>query len=205
MSSISSETNPVRAMQQEIFRLKSENTQLRDYVNRLQQTIRALNELQLSLDQITADTDVLALINRILTRALDAVDSRNGSLLLLDEDSGELVFVDVIGVSRENLLSYRLPPGTGVVGYTVKTHRPQLVPNVLRNPAFTPQVDKVTGFKTHSLICVPLLDGDRVLGAIEVVNSEQEREFNELDQDVLLLVARLASLAIVKAEKEGVE
>ena len=201
MSVISPDTQPIKAMQAEIFRLKDENQQMRDYIGRLMKTIRALNKLHMQLDIITPDTDIFTLINRTLLSAVASVDASDGSLLLLDEETQELVFVEVLGQARDRLLGVRLKQDMGVVGYTVKTRKPQLVPNVLRNPAFTPQIDKITGYRTHSLICVPLMDGDRVLGVIEVINPEGQREFDQHDLDVLLLVARLATMAIVKAEK----
>jgi GAF domain-containing protein len=201
MSTLSSDTQPIKALQAEVFRLKHENQQMRDYIGRLMKTIRALNDLHQQLEDITPSTDLITLINKIMVSAISSVDANDGSLILVDEETSDLVFVEVLGEARERLLGFRLKQGVGVVGYTVKTRKPQLVPNVLRNPAFTPQVDKLTGFRTHSLICVPLMDGERVLGAIEVVNPEGRREFSQQDLDVLLLVARLASLAIVKAEK----
>ena len=61
-------------------------------------------------------------------------------------------------------------------------------------------LDNVIGFKTASLICVPLLDGGRPLGVIEVVNPVSGEPFNETDMDIMMLVARLASLALAQAE-----
>ena len=61
-------------------------------------------------------------------------------------------------------------------------------------------VDDLTGFRTHSLVCVPLLDGDRTLGVIEVVNKTSGEPFDEKDLNILVLVARLASLALIRAE-----
>jgi GAF domain-containing protein len=54
------------------------------------------------------------------------------------------------------------------------------------------------------LIGVPLLDGDRPLGIIEVVNAVGSPPFEEGDLDIMMLVARLASLVLVQAEKSAV-
>jgi GAF domain-containing protein len=197
----SSDTQTIRHLQQENIRLRSDNSYLRDYVERLQHALTALVNLQHNIEKITADTNIFHLIHNILNSALDAVESDDGSLLLLDEETGELVFVEVIGQFRERLLNYRLPQGVGVAGWVVENKTPKLVENTSYDTSFSPVVDKFTGMKTNSLICIPLIDGDRRLGAIEAVNTKSGRAFNQSDLEVMLLVGRLASTAIIEAEK----
>ncbi len=196
-----SDTQTMRHLQQENIRLKSENNSMRDYVERLQRALRALVDLQHSIENINSNTNIFRLIHEVLTSALDAVDSENGSLLLLDEETGELVFVEVLGAAREKLLNYRLPKGVGVAGWVVKNRQAMLVEDSRREPLFTPMVDQYTGLDTQSLICIPLTEGERCLGAIEVVNTRSGRPFIESDKEVMDLIGRLAAVAIVAAEK----
>ena len=76
-----------------------------------------------------------------------------------------------------------------------------MVDDVKKEQAFSPAVDQITGMQTSSLLVVPLLDGDRPLGVIEVINTRSGRPFNMSDRDIMLLVANLASTAIVRAER----
>lgn len=198
---MSEDSKTFRYLQQENVRLRDQNRSLNDYLTRLQQAIRALVKLQNSLDNISSESNLYNLLNQILTSALDAVDSENGSLMLLDEDTGELVFVEVIGAARDKLLHYRLAKGLGVAGRVATSRKPQLVDDVGLEPAFSPLVDSVTGMRTISLICVPLWDGERTLGVIETVNTRSGQPFTEADKDILMLVARLASIAILLAEQ----
>jgi GAF domain-containing protein len=198
---MSGDTNTIRHLQQENIRLRSDNNSLKDYVARLQKALRALTTLQHNLDNIRPDSNVFQLIHNILKSALDAVDSEDGSLALLDEETGELVFVEVLGLARETLLNHRLPPRTGVAGWVVTNKQPRMVDDVSKEQAFSPAIDQMTGMQTNSLLVVPLLDGDRPLGVIEVINTRSGRPFNMSDRDVMLLVSNLASLAIVRAEK----
>jgi NtrC-family two-component system sensor histidine kinase KinB len=197
----SSEIQTIRHLQQENLRLRSDNSYLRDYVERLHNALTALVKLQQSIEMITPQTNVFQLIYDILNSSLDAVESENGSLLLLDEETRELVFVEVLGESREKLLNYRLPEGVGVAGWVVENMKPRLVENTSVDPAFSPVVDQYTGLRTTSLVCIPLMDGGRRLGAIEAVNTRSGRPFTEADMEVMQLVGRLASTAIVEAEK----
>ena len=193
-------TETLRTLQQENLRLKNENQDLHTELTYLRQAIRALSELQQNLDYITPQTNVFALINRILSSALEAVDSQDGSLQLLDEETHELVFVEVQGIARDRLLNYRLPEDEGIAGWVVANRKQRLVPDTNLEPLFSPLVDRAIGFRTNSLICVPLMEGERVIGVIEVVNTRSGDPLKESDLDILLLVAQLASLAIIKAE-----
>jgi GAF domain-containing protein len=196
-----SNTQTIRHLSQENNRLKSENNSLRDYLERLQRAMSALVELQQRVDDISPETNLFHLIFEVLTSSLIAVDSENGSLMLLDNETEELVFVEVIGSARDKLLKYRLPKGVGIAGWCVKNKRARLVTNARSEPAFSSMVDKYTGMETKSLICVPLLDGDRCVGAIEAVNARHGRSFTQSDLEIMQLVGKLAALAIVEAEK----
>jgi sigma-B regulation protein RsbU (phosphoserine phosphatase) len=190
----------LRALQHENADLRDENRHLREEVLRLRNAILALKDLQDSLGEITPESDPHALVDRILSLALEAVDSENGSLLLTDQDSDELVFVSVQGPLQEALDGFRLAPGEGIAGWVVSSLEPLLVPDVRHEPRWSPSVDQTTGFRTTSLICVPLIHQDRALGALEVVNTHSGDFFNEEDLDVMLLFARLAVQALVLAE-----
>ena len=192
-----------REIREEFYRLKNENQILMGELIRIRQTMRSLVKLQNRIEQINPDSDPHELIDLILSTALEAVNSNNGSLMLLDEKNNDLVFVHVIGSARENLLNYRLPAGQGIAHWVVASRTPRLVLDARAEPLFSPQVDQLTGFLTISLICVPLYHNQRTLGALEVVNTVSGEPFKQEDVDILQLVARLATLAILKAE--GVE
>ncbi len=191
----------VRVLQKENVRLHQENTDLRDQLVRLRAAIQALIDLEDTLSEITEETDVILLIGRILMAALDAVDSDNGSLILIDEETDELVFVDVRGPYRYELMGFRMPRNEGVVGWSIAHQQPVLVPDARQDIRFFSLVDEKLGFRTSSLICVPLYAGDRPLGAIEVVNSRRGTPLREEDLHIMRLVGLLAAEALKRAEE----
>ncbi len=79
--------------------------------------------------------------------------------------------------------------------------QPRIVDDAAEERAFSPIVDQMTGLRTNSILAVPLADGDRPLGVIEVINTRSGRGFQLADRDIMMLVAKLASMAIVAAEK----
>ncbi|MEK6256588.1 MAG: GAF domain-containing protein [Chloroflexota bacterium] len=194
----------LRYLQKENVRLRSDNATLQDYVGRLLQAVKALTDLQDRLDSISSETNVYNLIKQVLTLALAAVGSENGTLMLVDEETRELVFVEVIGEARDKLLHFRLAEGEGIASWVVSNRKSRIVADVHNDPQYSAKVDAMTGFNTHSIVCVPLVDGQRSIGAIELVNTSSGRPFTDSDRDILQLVARLASVAIVLAERETV-
>lgn len=180
--------------------LKQEVLALRAELSRLRHSLHALTLLQSELDQITPQSDPFDLIDRILSTALRAVNCQDGSLMLLDEEKGELVFVHVLGEAQERLKGFRLPATQGIAGWVVANRQPRLAPEAHADSLFSPLVDQSVNFHTLSLMCVPLVDGRRALGAIEAINPTGGVPFTQEDLDILQLVARLATMAIVKAE-----
>ncbi|MBC8506588.1 MAG: GAF domain-containing protein [Anaerolineales bacterium] len=181
--------------------LKQESQALEAENNRLRNVIHALNTLQYNLDAITPETKVMGLVSKILYAALEAVDSENGSLLLLSPRDNQLVFVEVIGQSRAELLGYRMPANQGIAGWVLANKSPILIPDVHKDQRWYSHVDETTGFQTASILGVPLFADERPLGIIEVVNTRGGKPFHEGDLDIMILVGRLASLALVRAEE----
>jgi GAF domain-containing protein len=197
----SSDTQTLRHLQQENIRLRNDINALQDYVERLQQGLTALTELDDCVTNITSETNVFHLIHEILALALGAVDSENGSLLLLDEETNELVYVEVIGATRTKLLNARLEKGLGLAGWVVKNRQSRLVEDVRKDQYFTFTIDNYVGVNPQSLIGTPLLDQQRPLGVIEAVSTRDGRPFTEIDKDVMTVVGNLASSGIIAAEK----
>ena len=190
----------LRSLQLEVARLRDENRALKDDLAVLRGAVRGLDGLHDVIQRIHPGVDILQLMDDLLASALAVVGASDGSLLLLDEETNELVFAVVRGQARERLRGYRLPPGRGIAGWVAANRQAQVVHDVRADPRFFPDVDETFGFETHTLACVPLLDGNRVLGVIEALNKATARGFLPQDHDLLLVVALLASVALRHAE-----
>ncbi len=189
----------LRFVQQENVRLRSENQRLRDEVEALRSVLDALRALQEVSASINVHTDLLNLLDRILQSALTSIGATDGSLLLLDDNTRELVFVVVHGAVEHSLVGYRIAPGTGVAGWVAKHKEAAMVPNVQQDSRFSHTVDQTFQFQTQSLICVPIIHGGEVLGVIQALNKVGE-EFNQADLALLGVVAQLAAAAMFKAD-----
>jgi GAF domain-containing protein len=180
--------------------LKSRNQKLGARLIRHQQAFRALNRMDETMAAMRNEFDLKRLITDLLVLALHACDAENGSLLLVDEATDELVFAEVIGENRDQLLGHRISLDTGVVGHVVNTQEAMLVTDVRRSSKWSSEVDQVIGFNTNALMCAPLFHNDKTYGAIEIVNNATSDEFDDNDLAILRVTARFVSQALREAE-----
>ena len=149
--------------------------------------------------QLTSTLDLEPLLRNILHSATDILNCEAGSLLLVDEQSEELVFRVTVGPVAEDLINRRLPPGSGMVGKAVKNRAPLIVNDVQSSSEWFSKTDKQTGFITRALLVVPLQVKENVIGVIEVLNKRDGSSFSQEDEDLLAAFASQAAIAIDNA------
>lgn len=191
-----SENQFIRFLQQECARVKDENQLLNDEVQALRRYINALERLQETVQRFTPERDILALLDETLDCALELLDAADGSLMLIDEETDELVFVLTHGAMREELPGYRFQREQGLAGWVAENAEPVIVHNVHSDSRFLPEVDERFGFETHSLVAVPMVARGNVLGVIEVLNKRRGKDFTEDDASLLSVLATLAASAL---------
>jgi sigma-B regulation protein RsbU (phosphoserine phosphatase) len=194
-------TNPLRALQSEVNRLRDENRDLKDELDILRASLQSLVAIQAVIRSMRPESNVVAMLDDVLASALTAVGASAGSLLLVDPDKNELAFAVVQGQARERLTGFRMPITEGIAGWVASNRESAIVHDVQADPRFSPRVDLTFDFQTRSLACVPLVDGDRVVGVIEAVNKTYDRDFTPTDADHMKVVAQLVTMAIRRAER----
>ena len=188
-------------LQEDIESLREENEGIRYYV-------KALEGLHVAAQEIASEDDLLELLDGILYHAMSLVKTDDGSLLLLDEETGELVFAVVHGNVRGKLQGHRIGADIGIAGWVAAEAEPVIANNPRQDWRFSPQVDEAFGFVTRCLICVPMSVGDRLVGVIELLNKHDCEEFTEADVALLLILGSTAATALetmrVRIEAEEV-
>ncbi len=159
------------------------------------QQLAMLNEIARKL---TGTLEIEPLLQNILESAVSILNCEAGSLLLVDEQTEELIFKATVGPVATNLVGQRLPPGTGIVGHAVQSRRPVIENDAQRSPVRF-DLDRQTGFVSRSLLAVPLQVKDRVLGVVEVINRRDGLPFTEDDQTLLTAFASQAAVALENA------
>ncbi len=171
----------------------------------LQQQTRQLITLNRIARMVTSSLEMDEVMQAVVRSVNQILRVETGSLVLLDEESGELVFKITLRGDTARIAHFRLKVGQGIVGWVVQHGQPVRVKDATQDPRFYPIVDRVTEFRTRSVLCVPLIIPGKVIGAIEVINKIDESspdgigEFTERDESLLLAVAAFVAMAIENA------
>jgi len=145
-----------------------------------------------------------ALLSAIVEVARSIFAAKASSILLLDEETEELVFEAVVGEGEETLLGMRFPAGKGVAGWVLATGTPLVIEDVHEDPRFAGDVAEDTGYVPSGLMAAPLLHEERALGVLEVLDRPEQSHFSLQEMDLLGLFANQAAIAVdllLKARK----
>ena len=140
--------------------------------------LQALQEISVLLNSTLDTREVL---EHALESAVELLHAEASSVFLRDPVTEDLVFYAITGEKKSVLEDFRVPRGQGIVGWVVENRQPLLVPDAGKDPRFFNTIDKKFGFQTRTLICVPLITKEKVLGALEVVNCRDGDHFSEED------------------------
>jgi len=157
--------------------------------------LAALNEISRT---VTSSLDLDEVVVAAMQGIREILQVEAGSLVLVDEVTGELVFHKTLSPEQGWITGRTFRPGEGIVGHVVATGQPYLVNDVTEDPYFFPRVDGGAGFITRSVLCVPLIVRDRVIGAIEVTN-KTDGPFTAADLDLLQTMAGSVAVAVENA------
>lgn len=127
------------------------------------------------------------------------LDAETSSLMLLDEDSEELVIEVATGDVGDSVAKTRIPAGAGIAGWTLAHREPAVIDDPLSDGRYFSGVADAVGFQTRNMIAVPLLTKDRAIGVVEVINKRDDAGFTPRDVEVAQALAALAAIAIDNA------
>ncbi len=150
---------------------------------------------------ITSTLDPEQVPSLIMQQVQELLDIEEGSLLLVDEPDGDLIFSYACGPAGRRLLGQRLPHGVGIAGYVFTSGQSALVNDTSSDGRFYPATDSKTGFVTRSLLAVPLRGIGGIQGVIEVMNKRSGAPFFEEDRLLLTAVADQAVIALENARR----
>jgi len=145
-----------------------------------------------------------ALLAAIVEVARSIFGAKASSILLLDEETEELVFEAVVGEGEETLLGTRFPAGKGIAGWVLATQTPLVIEDVQRDPRFASDVAEDSGYVPSGLMAAPLLHEKGALGVLEVLDRPERSLFSLQEMELLGLFANQAAIAVdllLKARK----
>lgn len=149
---------------------------------------------------ISSVLDVDTLLKRIDAVAERLLDAEASSIMLMDEDRQSLSFKVASGEKGGIVQKMKVKVGEGIAGSVAKDKKPLVVNDVATDPRFTGKLDKSSGFTTKSIICVPLMFENEIIGIMEVLNKKAPGGFTDNDLKILESLGALAAVSINNAK-----
>ena len=146
---------------------------------------------------ITAQTDIDVLLKVIAEETKIALQADRCTVFLLDKEKDELWSKVALGLDSQEI---RFPASKGLAGYTVKSGESINIKDAYNDDRFNPDVDKATGYKTKTILCMPIKNNNQeIIGAFQVLN-KLNGNFNKNDEDLLVAIGGSASIALENAQ-----
>ena len=113
------------------------------------------------------------------------VEADRASLFLADEPRGEL-WSKVAQADGAGSVEIRIPASSGIAGHVLRTGQAVNVEDAYASPLFNPEVDQATGYRTRSLLCVPMFDrAQRPFAVMMLLNKRGGQPFDTRDEQAL--------------------
>jgi signal transduction histidine kinase len=144
----------------------------------------------------TLDLDVL--LYRIVTAAAEITDAEAGSILLYDGTARQLYFQVATNIDQPTMSGLIVPLEGSIAGWIVANRKTVRTADVHGDKRFFNDVEQTIGFQTSSLLGVPLITKEKVVGVLEVLN-KHDGKFTSQDENLLLVLGAQAAVAIENA------
>lgn len=140
---------------------------------------------------IANEHNIDKLLQKIADFAKELIEADRCSIFIYDEKKNELWTKVAHKVDRIKLSAQK-----GIVGHTARTQNIQMVVDAYKNAYFYPQIDKQTGYRTKTVLAVPLVDHtNKTIGVFQALN-KKNGSFTQKDADILLLISSYTASAL---------
>jgi two-component system, NtrC family, sensor kinase len=142
------------------------------------------------------------LLSAIVEQSKAVAEAEACSLLLYDGASDTLHFHVAMGDTGDQQAlkrGVRLRMGQGIAGKVTQARTPLCVNDAQHDPRVHKEADEVAHFVTESLLAVPMLEEDRLVGVLEAINKRTSGGFTDFDERVLEMFSSLAVSVLARA------
>ncbi len=128
-------------------------------------------------------------IKNLLVVSSNAISAEGASVLVPDGDEGSLRFAWAVGNVSDSLIGVTIPSGKGIAGFVYTTGQPMAVSDAEREANFYAEVDRNTGFSTHTILATPLQFEGEITGVLEYVNRKGSPPYEPFSPEEMDLAA----------------
>ena len=145
---------------------------------------------------LAAETSLELLLKTVAEEIKKVLDADRCTVFLLDKDRNEIVSKVALGMGTQEI---RFPANTGLAGYVAQSGEIINIKNAYEDARFNQDIDKETGYKTKTILCMPIWNmKHEILGVFQVLN-KQNGTFSKEDEEVLIAIGSSAGIAIENA------
>ncbi len=168
---------------------------------KFEESVRELSILRHLGDSLLYAQDLKKIGRVILEVVVDEFDTEFGSLMLLNQEKNVLELFSATSQMEETIKYFddsnqvHIPMGEGIAGCVAAEREPILIPDTRKDDRF---VARSSNHLTRSLLCMPLIAKDKILGVINL-SSPIKDTFSEKDKRIMTIVSDQAALAIENA------
>jgi len=162
----------------------------------------ALDALVRVSQMLAGNLDLETLLHAAMAAAEQALGAEACSILLQDREGRRLTFHIVDGPRTGGLAEATVViDDHSIAGWVAAHQEALLIPEAYGDPRFNPAYDARTGFRTRSVVCVPLAAQGRPLGVMQVLNRRDGRPFDAQDRELAQAVGSLVATAMHNAQE----
>ena len=144
----------------------------------------------------TLDLDIL--LSRIVHAAAEISGAEAASILLFDDTSRQLYFQVATNMDESMRRGIVVPLEGSIAGWIVNNRQTVRIANVHEDPRFFSTVEQTTGFSTKSILGIPLVTKNKIVGVLEALNKPKGK-FTDTDESMLVVLGAQAAVAIENA------
>jgi class 3 adenylate cyclase/putative methionine-R-sulfoxide reductase with GAF domain len=159
----------------------------------LRDRIRKLKQLLVVCQFITSEINLHALFEVIMDQTNQIMGTQRSTVFLYDSTYKELWSLVATGMRKNEI---RIPSNCGVAGWVFQHNTPLIINDAYSDPRFYSGVDKISGFKTRNILCVPLVSNrGRCIGTLEALNKISD-DFRDEDLEWLTSISHYVAIAL---------
>jgi PAS domain S-box-containing protein len=162
----------------------------------IERNVRQLAALEHMGQTVVASLDLAVVLKRVIEE-ISALLGAEGVSVLLIEDHDELIFAATNSRSAD-LIGQRMPVGAGIAGEVIRSGQSVRVHDNTSQARIYRDIDQAIGFRTESLLAVPLNLRGEIIGVMEAVHT-RPGAFSSDDLRLLEAAATWATVAITNA------
>ncbi len=190
---------------------KAKITVSEDYLRDVEKKVEDLKTLREVSALISSTLDFNDLMTLVMEKAKKVMNAEACSILLYNKNTKKLEFE--VAICKEESASeilkekITLDLGQGIAGWVAENLKPLLISDAKTDDRFYKDADKLTGFKTKSLLAVPLVGRGGLVGVAEIINPKNKDSFDDYDSEIFQTLCRQVAIAIENAcfYKESLE